>query len=475
MREGTTSVAALLVGALMLAIPIAACAQSDRSRAHAGDGAEVRTLAAPATTVAAALPAAPEPRLTPEQLARYDDAARTAWRYVEQTYQPRTGFMGAHLTYGFGTVWDMASGMAALYSGHALGLIDDATYDSRIRRALQTLQTMPLNDGIAFNKLYNMETGALVDRNTRPAREGYGWSAIDLGRMLVWLKIIQTNQPQYAQLVSSVISRIRMDQLVKKGYLWGDTRDEKGNNTYQEGRLGYEQYAARGFELWGQRADRALDLTANAKRVDVLGHPLLADKRGDDKLTGEPFFMMGLELGWSSPMERDLSGQILAAQEERYRQTGQLTMVSEDAVNKPPYYFYYYCVYCDGKPFVVDAMGAPRPMDGPRWVSTKAGYAWLALFPGDYTWKVVQALAPAASPNGWAAGVYEGTNESTGVANLNTEAIVLESALYARTGRPLIQGGAVTSAARVSSAPAPAGNSERTAEAPQPKHGRHRR
>jgi uncharacterized protein DUF3131 len=77
-------------------------------------------------------------------------------------------------------------------------------------------------------------------------------------------------------------------------------------------------------------------------------------------------------------------------------------------------------------------------VDGPRWVSVKSAFAWHALIPSAYTGRALAALAPARGSGGWDSGVYEDSGRSTGTANINTEAVVLESVLVKRTGRPLL-------------------------------------
>ncbi|MBA3949777.1 MAG: DUF3131 domain-containing protein, partial [Acidobacteria bacterium] len=72
--------------------------------------------------------------------------------------------------------------------------------------------------------------------------------------------------------------------------------------------------------------------------------------------------------------------------------------------------------------------------------STKAAFGWHALAPSAYTLRAIRTVRPAAGPNGWASGVYE-RGGSTNVPNINTAAVVLEAALYARLGRPLLQAG----------------------------------
>ena len=76
-------------------------------------------------------------------------------------------------------------------------------------------------------------------------------------------------------------------------------------------------------------------------------------------------------------------------------------------------------------------------LDGPRWVSTKAAFAWHALRRNDHTRAALDALAKARSPRGWSAGLAEQTSEVVGPVNLNTQAVILEAALYRRLGRPI--------------------------------------
>jgi hypothetical protein len=116
--------------------------------------------------------------------------------------------------------------------------------------------------------------------------------------------------------------------------------------------------------------------------------------------------MLGMEVGWT-PAAAALSRAVLAAQEERFKRTGRMTIVAEDAIAIPPHFFYYYCVYNHGREFTVDVQDADAAVAGPRWVSAKGAFAWHALLPSDYTRLAVSAVRPAASRRGWAAGVYE--------------------------------------------------------------------
>lgn len=402
----------------------------------------------PTSTRAQPAPKAGPPASAPDAEARVIDerqlflsSARTAWAFVERNYQPATGLARAHDTYQYVTLWDIASALAATYSSHELGIISDALYKQRIERALGTLSTMDLFDGAAFNKSYDSRTGRMIDRDQHVSARGYGWSVTDIGRLLTWLRIIAVNQPGFAAQATAVVNRLDMSRLIKNGYLQGEDIDPTTGErrTYAEGRMGYEQYAAAGLALWGYRAERALNAGLNALPVNVLGVSIIADKRGDERITSEPYIMMGMETGWYSPELREQAWRVLAAQEARYKATGKLTMVSEDALPDPPFYFYYYSVYRQGLSFVIDAPASQGYVQAPRWLSSKAAFAWHALLPSPYTLKVLEAVLPAAIPGrGWGAGVYEGTLTPTGDASLNTAALILEAALYNLRGHPFL-------------------------------------
>lgn len=381
------------------------------------------------------------PPPTDAESQQFLDAARLAWTFVANNTQASTGLAQAHDTYQFVTVWDISSQIGATYSAHALGIINDGEYDSRIRQILGTLTTMPLFDGAGFNKFYDSHTGGMVDRNDAASSRGYGWSDTDMGRLLIWLRILAVNQPQYADQARAIVDRLDMSRLINNGTLHAEELDPNTGAKigYDETGLGYEQYAAEGFALWGNRASNSIDPTANTKSVDVYGVTITADRRSGARLLSEPYVMMGLETGWYASALKDQAQALLDAQQARFDQTGTMTMVSEDAMPEPPYYFYYYSVYDSGNTFVIEGPDAGTFVDQPRWVSAKAAFAWRALFPTDYTLKAFQAVQAAAMPgDGWGAGVYESSLAPTGIASLNTAGVILESALYHQRGQPFL-------------------------------------
>jgi hypothetical protein len=374
----------------------------------------------------------------PDEDEFFDDAARVAWQHFDRVlWQPKTGLAKATPHYDRITPWDIGSILAILYSAQRLGLISDTEYQHRLGTTLRTLETIPLFRNAVFHKKYSSANARMIDRNNAVTRTGYGWSATDLGRIMIWLHIVAENEPAHAEQAKRIGRRIRFEETTSDGYMYGGLLGTRGQLwKFQEGRIGYEQYSAQGYAYWDADVANALDLGKNAKPVAVLGVPLLADVRGLDRLNSEPFVLAGIEFGWS-PHMRELGLNVLRAQEARFEKTGILTMVSEDALNVKPHYFYYYCVYCNGRAFVVDLAEPGKFLDSPRWLSTKAAFGYHVLVGNDYTRAVMEKIAKAKVGGAWSSGVFEKTYQPTRAFDINTTAVILEAALYRKLDKPL--------------------------------------
>ena len=369
--------------------------------------------------------------------ASYREAAAHAWQYIVANTDAGTGLVRATPGYGNATTWDIASAIGAIWSAHRLDLIVDDEYRARLTRLLETVAALPLFEDAAYHKIYEVASGRLVSGGGRVDGRGYAWSATDLGRFLVWLAIVRETDPELAPLARRIAGRMDYTRIVQDGYTYGYDANRRVYKSFQEGRVGYEQYVGSGFDLWGHDVDPMLDPTLHGSPVEVMGHTLLRDERGHDRIVSEPFVMMGLEVGWNAETA-ELARNVLAVQRERWRRTGRVTIASEDAIDLPPNYFYYYCVYCGGQPFVMETHDPGERRTVPPWVSTKNAFGWNALLPDDYTelaWRTVQR---ARDGYGWTSGVFEGSGRSTGTHDINTAALVLESAAYLRLGVPLI-------------------------------------
>jgi hypothetical protein len=378
----------------------------------------------------------------------FDSAAIIAWRQFERLWVPESGLARATFDYDKLTTWDIGSVLGALYAGRVLGFLDEAGYRERMCVTLETLERMPLFQDSVFHKLYDSSTGRLVERSGRVGDRGYAWSATDLGRLLVWLRIIGSTDSSLTELTTRIARRMKLDRVVDNGYMYGeDATPGRRRYHFQEGRIGYEQYAARGFALWGHDVALAADINANSQPVEVYGIEIPKDARGLDRLTSEPFILLGLEVGWTEE-EATVARALLEVQAERYRRTRIVTIVSEDAVGVEPHYFYYYCVYCSGRAFVIEAHEPGRRYDSPRWQSTKATFGWHALLPSEYTALAVERIQRARASVGWSSGVMERSNVATRSYDINTAAVILEAAAYRKLGRPFLPRAALSAPAR---------------------------
>jgi hypothetical protein len=368
----------------------------------------------------------------------------TAWQYFENNYQPETGMVNSVDNYPASTMWDTSSYLMALISARKLDIISNEKFDERVSKVLTSLAKLELFEGELPNKSYNTKTLEMVDYANNKSIRGIGWSAIDVGRLLVPLNILVWQYPQHTYEVKRVTSKWRFNMLIKEGVMYGTAIDKEGKTVYvQEGRLGYEQYAAKSLELLGLDVSNAVNYMHFLKYVDIYNIAVPIDSRDPDifkahnYVVSEPYILEGLEYGWGLTSD-EFAYRVFAAQEQRYLITGVLTAVSEDNLDQAPY-FVYNTVYTDGKEWqtiTVDGTDASKF----RSISTKAVIGWHVLYNNDYTKKLMSSVEKLNDPKkGWYSGLYEVNGKPNKSITANTNAIILESLCYKRFGPMLRQ------------------------------------
>ena len=384
--------------------------------------------------------------------------ARVAWNYFVNNYQPSTGLTNSVGGYPSGSLWDMGNYLMALNSARQLSLIDQAEFDNRLNKFLTTLSSLKLFENGLPNKTYQAATGELVDYNNKSVDRGIGWSALDLGRMLAAFHVIRTSYPQYADWLKGIVAKWDVARSVKDGELYGAMVLPNGETLLvQEGRLGYEEYAVRGYQLWGFKADKALE-DKPFKFVDINGVKIPVDTRdyqstnANNYVVSESYILDGIEFGFKGDLA-DYAARVLDAQKRRYESTGQLTAVSEDNLDQPPY-FLYNTVYSNGIAWApITEKNEPYPQF--RNLSTKAAFGWRYLFPENaYAQKIFDAVKDLFGDDqgGYYAGLYEVSKQPNKALTGNTNGLILEILYYkARGNKPLVE----TSAGAVASNPVP--------------------
>jgi hypothetical protein len=385
--------------------------------------------------------------LSPEE----ESYARTAWQYFKANYQPETGFANSTGGYPSGTLWDLGNYLMALNSARWLNIIPQSEFDQKMNKFLENIGKLQLFDGALPNKVYNAKTAQMVDYGNKPTPRGIGWSALDIGRMLAAFHVIRTCHPQYNDWLKGTVAKWQVAKSVKDEQLYGAMVKPDGKTMLvQEGRLGYEEYAVRGYELWGFKAPKALSFQP-FKFVDIYGLKIPVDTRdfqttnANNYVVSESYILDGLEFGLQGEIG-DYAARVLEAQKRRFEDTKQLTAVSEDNINKPPY-FIYNTVYSNGVPWAA-ITDENKPIPEFRSISTKAAFGWRYLYPkNEYAKQIFDAVKDLKDPknNGFYAGLYEASKLPNTSLTGNTNGLILEILYYkARGNRPLISGSAPT-------------------------------
>lgn len=371
--------------------------------------------------------------------------AEVAWQYFINNHQKETGFTNSAGDFPSGTLWDMGNYLMAMNSVYWLGLIDQATFDHRLNVLLENLGDLPLVDGALPNKVYNSATGEMVDYGNIPTETGLGWSALDIGRFLTALHVIRTCHPDYTDWIEGLMTSWQLDRSVQEGQLFGAIFDDDGNlQLVQEGRLGYEEYAARGYELWGFSADEALKAEP-FKLVDIEGIEIPVDSRdyessnANNYVVSESYILDGIEFGLDDELAASAKN-VFEVQKKRYESTGKLTAVSEDNVDTAPH-FLYNTVYSNGEPWAV-ITEENEDHSELRSLSTKAAFGWRYLYPNDtYAQTIFEEINDlyAKDEAGFFAGIYESNQETNEILTGNTNGLILEILYYkARGNQPIV-------------------------------------
>jgi hypothetical protein len=368
---------------------------------------------------------------------REEEVAHHAWRYLIASREPATGLYDSVIHYPATTIWDVGSSLAALVSAERLGLLSRTSFRLQMEQVLNSLAKIALYNKELPNREYNVRSLVMLDHHSAPSETGSGWSALDIGRVLIWLKIVSIWYPDMKPLCDRIVGRWDFSRLRLNGEANGTSVDNGKENIRQEGRLGYEQYAAKGFGLWGVELSKASGYS-HAEPMKILNVELRQDNRGYSFLTGEPFFLARMEIGPIDPLFDELSSAIFEVERLRWKETGILTAVSEDSVSLEPWFVYNTILY-NGQPWeCVSTTGKALP--ALKSLSTKAAFAYAALHNDVYGQRLEKVAESLLDPlYGYYAGEYEkgGVNRSL---NLNTNAVVLEAMLYLKLGRrPFLQ------------------------------------
>lgn len=361
--------------------------------------------------------------------------ARVAWRYFEEAEQSVSGLADAHPGHARVSAWDIGSHIAALVSAHQLDVITDLAFAQRAELLLNAIEELPLYDEALPNRNYTSDTVELLDANGTPAPIGSGWSAVDIGRLLVWLKILSNYYPVYSELTSNIVTRWDLSKAVNERTLVGAFRRRDGVELFREGRFGFEHYAAQGFVLWGAMSEAPG--FENTRVVKVGDLRLSVDSRPGSAVNGYALMLLQTELGCAEPTLCESLNASLRVQREAARRRGSPVAVSDYHLDKAPW-FATTNFAIDGSDWNSISVEGGRLADAQMSLFTTKAAFLTDVLSGDGVDLMSAAADETQASNGFLEGLYvDGSVNRT--LSLSTNAAVLQALWYRRLGRSFLE------------------------------------
>ncbi|MGF1724064.1 DUF3131 domain-containing protein [Photobacterium nomapromontoriensis] len=362
--------------------------------------------------------------------------AKKAQYYIDRNWNQQTGLIDSVQGYHHSTMWDVASGLAAILSLEGIGLYTEIEATSKIRLTLHTLERLPLYDERLPNREYDTHTAQPSGNYSSSSSKGNGWSALDIGRLLIWLEITARHKPQFISQITAIKTKWQLSDIIKDKTLYGELKTSQHQRYRQEGRLGYLQYAAQGLELAGFDVSNAFQPDHISSTI-IDNTIIYTDDRNLPYFTADPYVLNAIELGQTNAWWDQLIP-LFHLHKNKSRQERKLWIFAEDAMDRSPW-FSYNNIYIYGKSWLSTAPGG-KPIENPQIFSNKVAQGFSVIFYDDeFSQQLSQqiidnSLAFRAIPTG----LYKDNAPNTAF-NINTNSLVLASLWYKhRNYAPLI-------------------------------------
>ncbi|MFD1912643.1 DUF3131 domain-containing protein [Halodurantibacterium flavum] len=343
------------------------------------------------------------------------------------------------------TPWSIADQLAALLIAHRMGLIDARTFDRRATRLVDFLNWMTLTPDRMPNRFYNVDSGTALGGDLQPGIAG--WSAVETGRLLLWLRIAAEEHPKFAPFIRNAVARLSVCRIISdRSQLQIATAGPDGLQTAPETGRGYDAYGAQGYRAWGMEVPVPEVQDVYPYETEILGlrFPLTEDVDNQAPLMTTPPAYLGLELGFATLGDRvdevaggraadDLMAALAEVQARAYAQTGRPMGRSDFRRGEDPTTIFATAL-AQGYPWSVIAPdGSLRP--SLALVSTRAAFA-LNTFADDANAALLLSLVEELYDPG--TGWYEGRYETTGAYEMTrtsaTNAFVMATVAYRNLG-----------------------------------------
>ena len=369
--------------------------------------------------------------------------ATIAWAYFEVHLRPETGLVDAVAGIPVISMDDLGAYMMAIIAAHRLQIISEGVFRQRMGHVLETLIALSTSSLILPNRYYATTTLSPVDAGGNIAAESVGWSALEISRLLIPFHILTWQYPEFTPQLRTLLKNWHIDNLVDNGVLYSRYRAPgKAMKYAPEGRIGFDEYAARAVSLAGQDAFMARQYREQLQWKTIYGVKIPTDRRGAFDLwdygtaSSDPYILHGLEFGWDV-ISKELAYRIYLAQERRHEKTGLETAVGIGYTDRAQQRVAY-AIYAQGREWVgITASGDMS--DDDKTVDIAIAFGWHALYRTPYTQMLVNSLASLHNPKtGWHAGRYENDQSTNRALTCRTNAMILKALCYKAHG-PLVK------------------------------------
>jgi len=361
--------------------------------------------------------------------------AQKAWQYFSHNVDSNTGFAYDTHDYPFSTMWGIGSYISALVSSQKLGIISTDVFNRKLELLINSLIRMPLYNQEVPNRQYKVDTLSLIDMENNVSDIGSGWSAIGIGRLLIWLKIVENWYPNYKGDIERFVNRLDLERVLKNSELNGTFHDGFAETLFSEGRFGYEQYAAMGYKLWGYTVDNALNYdTIIFKRLYEIDVPI--DSRSGAHLVSDPFLLAAMEF---SLIDEDFSRytqKIYQVQKQHSLAIKRPVAQTEINLHQTPW-FAYFSIFDNEKPWQVISFDGNNYPDYSGF-STHGLFMFNAVFSDEHSKAMMTEVSTLASDNfGYYSGkAYDGS-VIRGLSS-HSNGVILQSLLFNKLNEPFL-------------------------------------
>lgn len=362
--------------------------------------------------------------------------AKKAHYYIDRNWNKNTGLIDSVQGYHHTTLWDVASGIGAILALENLKLISRFDATARLKKTLTTLFKLPLYNNELPNREYNTESGLPSGPLSNTATNGNGWSALDIGRLLIWLEITKQYKPEFEPLINLITDKWKLERTVYNHSLYGELKTKYSTSYRQEGRLGYLQYAAQGYQFSGFDVSTAFK-SNNTTEIIQNGIKLYIDQRNLPFFTSDSYVLQAIELGTPVVWWNQLAS-IYTLHKKQFKETKVLRIFAEDAMSRTPW-FSYNNINIYGQPWLsTNTRG--KPINNPQIFSNKVSFAFSVLFDDKFSQQLATTvLNNSLSQRSIPTGLYQ--DKSANIAyNINTNSLILVALWFkSRNNRPIYQ------------------------------------